>query len=103
MPCLPGCKLSRAWSRLCWRTGAHAVRGIARLLCALLLLTHGCASSAGRTSGLPPAPATPGAVVTATWMYEGRDGPVVMNGDWLHLPAAEAGELLLWIETAETL
>lgn len=80
----------------------RCLKSAVRLPCVLILLTHGCASSAGVTSALPPAPATPGAVVTATWMYEGQDGPVVMNGDWLHLPAAEAGELLLWIEAAET-
>lgn len=79
----------------------RCLKGVVFLPCVLILLTHGCASSGGLTGGLPPAPATPGAVVTATWMYDGDNGPVVMEGDWLHLPASEAGELLLWIETAE--
>lgn len=70
-------------------------------LCATVLLTAGCAVTGGRTSVLPPAPATPGAVATGAWSHEGPDGPVLMDGEWLHLPAHEAGELLLWIEAAE--
>lgn len=74
-------------------------------LCATILPASGCASSAGltgvRTNALPPAPTTPGAIVTNDWSYE-RDGELVTKrGRWVHLPEAEAGELLLWIERAE--
>lgn len=61
------------------------------LLCALTLLVSGCASSAALTSGtrtLPPAPRTPGAVVTEQYIC---------------IPHGEAAELLLWIERAEAL
>lgn len=44
---------------------------------------------------------TPGAVVTDEWWCAGEDGLTRMDGQWLHLPASEAGELLLWIEAAE--
>lgn len=73
------------------------------LPCALILALSGCASSAARMSAtLPPAPRTPGALVTTDWSYE-RDGELVTrHGQWLHLPADEAGDLLLWIEQAET-
>lgn len=69
------------------------------LPCALILGLSGCASSAARTNALPPA--TPGAVVTNDWSYERGGEPVTKRGRWVHLPAAEAGELLLWIERAE--
>ncbi|MFR8275810.1 MAG: hypothetical protein ACLU98_05520 [Desulfovibrio fairfieldensis] len=82
----------------------------ALLPCALILALSGCGGSAALTSGLasgltdkrlPPALRTPGAVVTNDWSYE-RDGELVTkSGQWVHLPAAEAGELLLWIEQAE--
>ncbi len=78
----------------------------ALLPCALILALSGCSGSAALMSGLmdkrlPPAPRTPGAVVTNDWSYE-RDGELVTkSGQWVHLPAAEAGELLLWIEQAE--
>ena len=60
-------------------------------LCALTLALSGCASSAGLTGGttpLPPAPTTPGAIIT---------------DDYVCIPHREAGELLLWIERAEGL
>lgn len=59
-------------------------------LCALTLALSGCIHSAGLTgvgaNALPPAPTTPGAVVT---------------DEYICLPHAEAAELLLWIEHAE--
>lgn len=71
------------------------------MLCALTLAASGCRSSGAGTSALPPAPATPGALLTDGWCW--RDGETLRteSGQWLHLPAAEAGELLLWIETME--
>lgn len=57
-------------------------------LCALTLALSGCANSAGQTGGLPPAPTTPGAIIT---------------DDYICIPHREAGELLLWIERAEGL
>ena len=71
------------------------------MLCVLTLLASGCASSGAATGALPPAPMTPGAVVTNEWWYADGAGLTQVDGQWLHLPASEAGELLLWIETAE--
>ncbi len=71
---------------------------LALALCALALLTSGCNAVAGRTSALPPAPATPGALVTDGWAYR-----EAVTGEWVHLPAQEAGELQLWIEQAESI
>ena len=58
------------------------------LLCALILLASGCAKWGAQTSALPPAPMTPGAVVTETAIC---------------IPHNEAAELMLWIEQAEGL
>ncbi|SBV91546.1 conserved exported hypothetical protein [uncultured Desulfovibrio sp.] len=72
------------------------------LLFGLILSLSGCASLAERTGAPPPAPRTPGAIATNNWSYVRADGSHVrQNGQWLHIPAAEAGELLLWIEHAE--
>ncbi len=57
-------------------------------LCALTLALSGCASSAGLTGALPPAPRTPGAIIT---------------DEYICIPREEAAELLLWIERAEAL
>lgn len=57
-------------------------------LCALIPVLHGCAGSAALTGGLPPAPRTPGAIIT---------------NDYICIPHDEAAELMLWIERAETL
>lgn len=92
------------------RSSNNIARGAVKnalLLCALTLALSGCSGSAALMSGLtdkrlPPVPRTPDAVVTNDWSYE-RDGELVTkSGQWVHLPAAEAGELLLWIEQAET-
>lgn len=71
------------------------------MLCALTLALSGCASSAALTNALPPPPTTPGAIVTDEWHYTLHGGLITVKGQWVHLPAAEAGELLLWIEHAE--
>ncbi|WP_394027490.1 hypothetical protein [Desulfovibrio falkowii] len=76
--------------------------GIVLLLFVMILALPGCQSSAALTSAnLPPAPPTPGAVVTNSWAYEHDGQLVTKDGQWVHLPASEAGELLLWIEHAE--
>ncbi len=80
---------------------AMCTRSVMLILCGLTPALHGCGSVAGLTSVLPPAPLTPGAVVTDTWFYHIGDEIVSVPGSWVHLPAAEAGELLLWIEAAE--
>lgn len=82
--------------------GTTAAR-FAPVLCALALLTSGCNAVAGRTSALPPAPATPGALVTDGWGYREDGQCKALTGEWVHLPAQEAGELQLWIEQAESL
>ena len=72
----------------CWPLCGNAGRASVLLLCALTLPVSGCASSAGLTGGLPPAPTTPGAVITEQYIC---------------IPHKEAAELLLWIERAEGL
>ena len=74
--------MRRFWS------GNGLRRRAALMLCALTLVLHGCASSAALTSGLPPDPTTPGAIIT---------------DDYICIPHDEAGELQLWIEQAEGL
>lgn len=70
----------------CWTSFNPRVVKPALPLFALILLASGCASSAVRTTALPPAPTTPGAVMT---------------NEYICIPHKEAGELLLWIEHAE--
>lgn len=95
------------------RSSNNTARGAVKnalLLCALILALSGCSGSAALMTGLasgltdkrlPPAPRTPGAVVTNDWSHE-RDGILVTRGgQWVHLPADEAGDLLLWTEHAE--
>ena len=48
-----------------------------------------------------PAPLTPGAVVTGEWSYTYRGETFTEPGEWVHLPAGEAGNLLLWIKGVE--
>lgn len=48
-----------------------------------------------------PAPLTPGAVVTGEWFYTYRGETFTEPGEWVHLPAGEAGNLLLWIRGVE--
>ena len=79
-------------------------RGAARrmmLLCALTAALHGCSSVGASTSALAPAPTTPGAIVTDGWADEHAGEWHMEHGEWIHLPASEGAELLLWIERAE--
>ena len=76
------------WRSAFWRSCARSVKSVALPLCVLIPLASGCASSAGLTSALPPAPTTPGAIVT---------------DEFICIPHEEAAELLLWIEKAEAL
>ena len=48
-----------------------------------------------------PGPLTPGAVVTGEWSYTYRGETFTEPGEWVHLPAGEAGNLLLWIRGVE--
>lgn len=87
----------------CSRSTAPGAAKRALLLCGLTLALSGCAASAVRTGGPAPAPRTPGAIVTNDWSYERAGEQVIQHGQWLHLPADEAGDLLLWLENAEGL
>lgn len=69
-------------------------------LCALTAALHGCGSSGALTS-VPPAPMTPGAIITEAWAYEENGRWEQVEGECIHLPANEGAELLLWIEHAE--
>lgn len=106
MVCAPFCKCLRGLRWLCSRFCGSTGRVSALLLCAMTLLMSGCGSSAGLTSvltpNLPPTPTTPGAIVTDGWWHEQSGQAVLHSGQWVHLPAAEAGELLLWVEHAES-
>ena len=61
----------------------------------------GCARWAGPTAATSPPPLTPGAVVTGEWSYTYRGETFTEPGEWVHLPAGEAGNLLLWIKGVE--
>ena len=88
-------------------------RGAARrmmLLCALTAALYWSPSSVvfptvssvgASTSALAPAPTTPEAIVTDGWAYEHAGEWHMEHGEWIHLPASEGAELLLWIERAE--
>ena len=39
--------------------------------------------------------------MTDDWSYERGGKTVVASGTWVHLPADEAGNLLLWIQNVE--
>ena len=82
------------------RSTANAARLIA-LLCALTLAASGCARWAEPTAATSPAPLTPGAVVTGEWSCTYRGETFTEPGEWVHLPAGEAGNLLLWIKSVE--
>lgn len=82
------------------RRGGSTAARLALTLCALALLASGCVRVEARTS-VPPAPTTPGAIVTEAWSYDDGGKTTTLSGEWLHLPAVEAGELLLWIEAVE--
>ena len=71
------------------------------LLFVMTLAANGCARWAEPTAATSPAPLTPGAVVTGEWSYTYRGETVTEPGEWVHLPAGEAGNLLLWIKSME--
>lgn len=71
------------------------------LLFVMTLAASGCARWAEPTAATSPAPLTPGAVVTGEWSYTYRGETVTEPGEWVHLPAGEAGNLLLWIKSME--
>ena len=48
-----------------------------------------------------PGPDDAGAIVTDGWAYEHAGEWHMEHGEWIHLPASEGAELLLWIERAE--
>ena len=76
----------------------------ARLIALLFVMTpaaSGCARWAEPTAVTSPAPLTPGAVVTGEWFYTYRGETCTEPGEWVHLPAGEAGNLLLWIRGVE--
>ena len=79
---------------------ANAARLIA-LLFVMTLAASGCARWAEPTAATSPAPLTPGAVVTNDWSYIYGGNRFTESGEWVHLPAGEAGNLLLWIKGVE--
>ena len=90
MSCRFGYRRFSGWPPRCWRGSGRKGLALALPLCALTLLASGCAGSAALTGGItppPPAPRTPGAIIT---------------NDYICIPHEEAAELLLWIERAET-
>lgn len=70
------------------------------VLCVLTAALHGC-GVVGAPTSVPPAPMTPGAIITEAWAYEEDGRWEQVEGEWIHLPANEGAELLLWIEHAE--
>ena len=84
----------------CVNGTANAARLIA-LLFVMTLAASGCSTVAAPTAVTSPAPLTPGAVVTGEWSYTYRGETFTEPGEWVHLPAGEAGNLLLWIKGVE--
>lgn len=83
---------------------AKSMANAARLIALLFVMTpaaSGCARWAEPTAATSPAPLTPGAVVTGEWSYTYRGETFTEPGEWVHLPAGEAGNLLLWIRGVE--
>ena len=71
------------------------------LLFVMTLAASGAQHGAGPTAATSPPPLTPGAVVTGEWSSHlpARHSPSPASG--VHLPAGEAGNLLLWIKGVE--
>ena len=90
--------LLKVWLRQ--KYGERREAGIA-LLFVMTLAASGCARWAEPTAATSPAPLTPGAVVTGEWSYTYRGETFTEPGEWVHLPAGEAGNLLLWIKGVE--
>ena len=83
---------------------AKSMANAARLIALLFVMTpaaSGCARWAEPTAVTSPAPLTPGSVVTGEWFYTYRGETFTEPGEWVHLPAGEAGNLLLWIRGVE--
>ena len=83
---------------------ANGTVNAARLIALLFVMTlaaSGCARWAEPIAAPSPAPLTPGAVVTGEWSYTYRGETFTEPGEWVHLPAGEAGNLLLWIKGVE--
>ena len=88
----------------CVNGTANAARLIALRIVLLFVMTlaaSGCARWAEPTAATSPAPLTPGAVVTGDWSYIYGGNRFTESGEWVHLPAGEAGNLLLWIKSVE--
>ena len=79
---------------------ANAARLIA-LLFVMTLAASGCTRWVEPTAATSPAPLTPGAVVTDGWSYRYGGETFTESDEWVHLPAGEAGNLLLWIKSVE--
>ncbi|GAB7500293.1 hypothetical protein Bwad003_06780 [Bilophila wadsworthia] len=84
----------------CVNGTANAARLIA-LLCVMTLAASECTRWVEPTAATSPVPLTPGAVVTGEWSYTYRGETFTEPGEWVHLPAGEAGNLLLWIKGVE--
>ena len=82
----------------CVNGTANAARLIA-LLFVMTLAASGCARWAEPIAATSPAPLR--AVVTGEWSYTYRGETFTESGEWVHLPAGEAGNLLLWIKGVE--
>ena len=82
---------------------ALALCALALLPSVTTLLVGGCSRWAEPTVAISPVPLTPGALVTDGWAYREAGQWKTVTGEWVHLPAQEAGELQLWIEQAESI
>ena len=91
MSCRFGYRRFSGWPPRCWTGSGRKGLALALLLCVLTPALNGCAGSAALIDGttrLPPAPRTPGAIIT---------------DDYVCIPHEEAAELILWIERVEAL
>ena len=95
-----GCVNLRDRERKSYIGTANAARLIA-LLCVMTLAASGCTRWVEPTAATSPAPLTPGAVVTDGWSYRYGGETFTESDEWVHLPAGEAGNLLLWIKSVE--
>ena len=91
--------LLKLWLRQRYGERLIALRIV--LLFVMTLAASGCSTVAAPTAATSPAPLTPGAVVTGEWSYTYRGETFTESGEWVHLPAGEAGNLLLWIKGVE--
>ena len=104
MMCRPSLSFFHRW-RICSGCGfaggmVSAVRLIV-LLSVTTLLVGGCSRWAEPTVAISPVPLTPGAIVTTDWSYQYGGNRFTESGECVHLPAGEAGNLLLWIRSVE--